>query len=97
MYLLLGGMAATVPNALFAIRLSLHTNKAPESYPVIFFIGEFLKIGMTLGLFMAIIRFGEGHAEDVRWLALLVGLIVALKAPLFALWIAREERATQQV
>ena len=89
-------MAATVPNALFALRLSLHRRKSPESYPVVFFIGEFVKIGLTLGLFMAIIRFGTGHAEEIRWLALTTGLIVALKAPLFALWLARDDSPIQR-
>lgn len=80
-YLALGGAAAIVPNGLFALRLALHRGRPPETYPVVFFLGEFLKVGMTLGLFGLIIRYGE----EIRWLALLIGFIAALKVTLFAL------------
>lgn len=85
-FLALGGGTAIVPNALFALRLAMHKGKSPESYPVIFFLGEFAKIGLTLGLLAAVIKWQPG----IRWLPLLIGLIVALKAPLFALWLHRE-------
>lgn len=85
-FLVLGGGTAIVPNALFALRLAMHQGKSPESYPVIFFLGEFAKIGLTLGLLAAVIKWQPG----IRWLPLLIGLIVALKAPLFALWLHRE-------
>lgn len=79
-YLALGGAVAIVPNGLFALRLALHRGRSPESYPVVFFLGEFLKVGMTIGLFGLIIRYGE----DVRWLAVLIGFIAALKATVLA-------------
>ena len=85
-FLVLGGAAATIPNALFALRLAIHKGKPAESYPVVFFLGEFVKIGLTLGLLALIIH----RYADIRWLAMIVGLIVALKAPLFALLIARD-------
>ena len=85
-FVALGGGVAIVPNALFALRLALHRGKSPESYPVVFFLGEFAKIGLTLGLLAVVIRW----QPDARWLPLLIGLIVALKAPLFALWLHRE-------
>lgn len=78
--LALGGAAAIVPNGLFALRLALHKGRPPESYPVVFFLGEFLKIGMTIGLLGLIIKYGE----DVRWLALMIGFIAALTATVFA-------------
>ena len=81
--LLAGGMAATVPNALFAWRLSLNKGRAPESYPVVFFLGEFAKIGLTIALLAVLVRW----ADVWHWPALLLGLIVALKAPLFAMWV----------
>jgi ATP synthase protein I len=84
--LVLGGAAATIPNALFALRLAMHKGKPAESYPVVFFLGEFVKIGLTLGLLAWIVH----QFADLRWLALIIGLIVALKAPLFALLIARD-------
>jgi len=85
-FLMLGGAAAIIPNALFALRLALHRNKSPESYPVVFFLGMFVKIGLTLGLLAWVIK----TEPDIRWLPLLIGLIVALKAPLFALLIVRK-------
>ena len=81
--LVLGGMAAFIPNALFAARLALHRQRAAESYPVVFFLGEFAKIGLTIALLAAVIR---GYAE-LQALPMMIGLIAALKAPLFALWI----------
>jgi ATP synthase protein I len=80
--LALGGAAAAVPNGLFALRLAMHKGRSPESYPVVFFLGEFLKIGMTIGFLGLIVRYG---GDDVRWLPLLIGLIAALKVTLFAL------------
>lgn len=85
-FFVLGGAAAVIPNALFALRLAVHRGRAPESYPVVFFLGEFAKIGLTLGLLAWIVHW----QTDVRWLPLILGLIVALKAPLFALLIARD-------
>ena len=84
-FLLLGGVVAIVPNALFALRLALHRKRTPESYPVVFFLGEFAKIGLTVGLLAWIVK----SVPDIRWLPLLIGLIVALKAPLFALAFVR--------
>ena len=84
-FLLLGGAVAIVPNALFALRLALHRKRTPESYPVVFFLGEFAKIGLTVGLLAWIVK----SVPDIRWLPLLIGLIVALKAPLFALALVR--------
>jgi len=84
-FLLLGGAVAIIPNALFALRLALHRKRTPESYPVVFFLGEFAKIGLTVGLLAWIVK----SVPDIRWLPLLIGLIVALKAPLFALALVR--------
>ncbi|MEZ5738947.1 MAG: ATP synthase subunit I [Burkholderiaceae bacterium] len=81
--LLLGGLCAIIPNALFAIRLSLHKGKAPESYPVVFFLGEFIKIGLTIAFLGAVFRWGGTQ----QWPAFIIGLVVALKVPLFSLWI----------
>lgn len=84
-FLLLGGAVAIVPNALFALRLALHRKRTPESYPVVFFLGEFAKLGLTVGLLAWVVK----SVPDIRWLPLLIGLIVALKAPLFALAFVR--------
>lgn len=80
-FVMLGGAAAIIPNGLFALRLALQRGRSAESYPVVFFLGEFAKIGLTVGLLVAVHKW----LGPVQWLPLLLGLIVALKAPLFAL------------
>jgi ATP synthase protein I len=86
-YVVLGGAAAIIPNSLFALRLAFHRGRSAESYPVVFFLGQFAKIGLTVGLLAAIHKwFGP-----LEWLPLLLGLIVALKAPLFALLYVRSQ------
>ena len=76
----IGGAVATIPNGLFALRLSMNRGRPPETYPVVFFLGEFVKIGLTIGLLAIVVRYGEG----VRWMWLIIGLIVALQMPLFS-------------
>lgn len=82
----LGGAAAIVPNGLFALRLASHRGKPAESYPAVFFLGEFAKIGLTVALIVWLAR----TVESLRWLPLLVGLIAALQVPLFALLLQRD-------
>jgi ATP synthase protein I len=77
-HLVLGGCVAIVPNALFALRLALHRGRQPESYPAVFFLGEFAKIGLTVGLLAILVR----YVSDLQWLPMLIGLIAAVKAPL---------------
>lgn len=81
----LGSAVVIIPNGLFALRLSLHKGRPPESYPVVFIVGEFVKIGLTVALLVMIIKW----VEPIRWLALLTGLIVTLKMPLFLPLVAR--------
>jgi len=87
-FLALGGSAAIIPNGLFALRLASHRGKSAETYPVVFFLGEFVKIGLTIAILVWVAR----SFESVRWLPMLIGLIVALKAPLFAPFLMRGER-----
>jgi ATP synthase protein I len=77
-HLVLGGLAVWMPNALFALRLFLHRDRRAESYPAIFFVGEFAKIGLTVGLLALTVR----YVPDLQWGAWLVGVIAAVKAPL---------------
>ena len=88
-FVMLGGAAAIIPNALFAVRLMMHRKRPPESYLVVFFLWEFVKIGLTGLLLYWVVR----TQTDIRWLALLIGLIVALTAPLFALAFERSPLA----
>jgi hypothetical protein len=52
---------------------------------VVFFLGQFAKIGLTAFLLVALHKW----LGPLQWLPLLLGLIVALKAPLFALLYVR--------
>jgi len=86
-YVVLGGSVAIIPNSLFALRLALHRGRSPESYPVVFFLGQFAKIGLTAALLAALHKW----LGPLQWLPLLLGLIVALQAPLFALLFVRSQ------
>jgi ATP synthase protein I len=79
----LGGAAAIIPNGLFALRLSMLQGKSPDSFPVVFFLGEFAKIFMTIALLAAVGRW----VEPLSWPSLIAGLVVALKAPLAMAWV----------
>lgn len=78
----LGGAAVTVPNLLFALSLWAAALSGRASVAR-FFVGEFIKIVATLAL-LAIVA---GAYRDLHWLALLAGLVVALKANLFVILI----------
>ncbi len=76
-----GGMAAVVPNALFALKLAAARGRAPSAYPVAFVAGEFIKVAATVGL----LALAATTIEGLHWGALLIGLVLALKANLFGL------------
>ena len=53
--------------------------------------GEFGKIGLTAALLALIAK----SVESISWLPLLIGLIAALQAPLFALMVVRNAESPQ--
>jgi ATP synthase protein I len=73
---LLGGLSCVVPNALFAMRLFFNARKGGQANPMSFFIGEFIKIALTVALLAAT----AWLYRDLNWLALIAGFIVALKS-----------------
>ena len=79
---LLGGLCCVVPNSLFALRLFANAQKPGGANPMSFFIGEFIKITMTVALLGAIAWLYHG----LNWLALIVGFIVALKSYIILLF-----------
>ena len=83
-FVALGAVVVIIPNALFALRLALHQGRAPESYPVVFFLGEFMKIGLIVAGLGLIVKYVPG----AHWLPLLIGMIVALKAPFLSVYLA---------
>jgi ATP synthase protein I len=77
--LLIGGMAYLLPNLWFVARLSAATLSG-QARAGSFFAGEFAKIAGTLAILVG----AQLIIADLHWLALLVGLFLALKANLLA-------------
>lgn len=73
---LLGGLCCAVPNAFFALRLFSSAQKPGGANPMNFFIGEFLKIALTIAMLGAVVTL----YRDVNWMAFLVTFIVVLKS-----------------
>jgi ATP synthase protein I len=73
---LFGGLCCAIPNAFFALRLSIGAKKPGGANPMTFFFGEFTKIGLTIVLMAAVVTL----YHDVNWLAFLVAFIVVLKS-----------------
>ena len=78
--LLAGGVAYLLPNLLFVARLSANAASGRAS-AVSFLIGEAVKVAATVALLVG----AQMVVPDLQWLALLIGLFVALKANLLAL------------
>ncbi|MEY3202447.1 MAG: hypothetical protein RIR70_1997 [Pseudomonadota bacterium] len=76
----LGGAVYVLPSFLFALRLRAESKRPQGPRPIVFLAGEFVKLALTLALLVAVVV----SAPDVRWLPLMFGLVVALKANLFA-------------
>jgi ATP synthase protein I len=67
---------------LFALRLFTAAKKPGGANPATFFIGEFIKIALTLaGLGLVVWLY-----RDLNWLALIAGFIVALKSYIILLF-----------
>jgi len=79
---LLGGLCCVVPNALFALRLFANAQKVGGANPMSFFIGEFIKIALTVALLGAT----AWLYRDLNWLALIAAFIAALKSYIILLF-----------
>ena len=77
----LGGAVIVLPNALFALRRFVESRKPGGASAAGFFVGEFMKVAATIVLLAA----AASLYRDLHWLALIAGLVVALKANLLAL------------
>jgi len=77
-----GGMACTVPNCLFAWRLTRVAQSRRASYPVNFFLGEFIKLAASVALLVIVAK----YYADLHWPSLLIGLGLALQANFLAFW-----------
>ena len=78
----LGGAAIVIPNLFFALSLWAAARSGRASVGR-FFVGEFFKVAATLALLVIV----AGAYRDLHWLALLAGMVVALKANLFVILI----------
>jgi ATP synthase protein I len=79
---LAGSAAYVVPNFLFALRLFLATFRPGGSSAIVFLAGEFLKVGASVGLLWLLAHVG---GERVVWLAVIAGLVAALKGYMLVL------------
>lgn len=79
---LAGSGSYFLPNMFFALRLFAATFRQKGSGPLMFVVGELLKVLMVLGLLGLIARYGGSR---VQWLAVVAGLIAVLKAYLVVL------------
>jgi len=85
MSLLLGGASVALPNSLLAAWLTVRIRHAGGAGLVAMLGGELLKVGLTIALLVVVAKSGP----DVSMLALIIGVIVALKAQWLALWFTR--------
>lgn len=79
---LLGGLCCVVPNGLFALRMFASARKPGGANPATFFIGEFVKIALTIALLAAVVVL----YRELNWLALIAAFIVALKSYIILLF-----------
>ncbi len=79
---LAGSGAYLIPNSLFAMRLFLATFRPGGSSALLFLVGEFIKVCAAVGLLWLLAHVG---AERVVWLAVIAGLIAALKGYILVL------------
>ena len=75
-----GGGSIAIPNALLALRLIA---SRPEVGPIVFIIGEPIKIALSVLLLWAAVHW----IEHLSWLGLISGLVLALKSLLLTPWI----------
>jgi len=85
---LAGSAAYVVPNVLFAFRLVLATYRPGGSNALLFLVGEFLKVGAAVGLLWLLAHVG---GERVVWLAVIAGLIAALKGYMLVLMFGKRD------
>jgi ATP synthase protein I len=76
----LGGLSVVIPSGLFALRLAVLARRPAGARVATFVVGELLKVSSIVVL----LALGVALYPDVHWGALLIALILALKANLFA-------------
>lgn len=77
-----GGGVCVLPNFLFALHLKFSAYRRGAIGAADFFIGEFVKVVLTLGLLALAIK----ECADLHWPSLLIGMVLALQAGLLGFW-----------
>jgi F0F1-type ATP synthase assembly protein I len=85
-----GGLAVVLPAALLVWRLKLGAKT--QEYIVSFFLGEAVKVGLSLAL-LALVgwRWQSWTGQPLNWLALLVGFIAALQGYVLGLMVKDQQ------
>lgn len=82
-----GGLCVVMPSALFARGLLSKATLMNAGTAIAgFFLWEMLKIALTFAMLFAATQVIQGLGQELSWPALLVGLILAMKAYLVAFW-----------
>ncbi|HRP24183.1 ATP synthase subunit I [Thauera sp.] len=74
------GLACVLPSWMFAMRLAAMTRRTGTATVTAFVAGEFIKVASIVGLLVLV----WAVYPDLHWGGMLIGLILALKANLFA-------------
>lgn len=87
---ILGGLIVIVPNALFGWQLA----RVREAwvFPAVFLAGEALKLFLTIGMLVALIRSGT----EFHWVMLVTGIAIAVKAPMLGWFFERPPQSGAQ-
>lgn len=85
--LLSGGAAVAVPNAMLALWLSARLRFGAGLGMAGLLGGELAKLGATLALLAMV---ASAHRAELNWLALIAGVVGALKAQWLAVWFTRD-------
>ena len=81
----LGGLACVIPNALFALRRGIEVRRPGGVAAHTVLVGEFVKVALTIALLWMIAH----HARGLDWLAMIIGVIAAVKSYLLLLLLFR--------
>ncbi|WP_005878515.1 ATP synthase subunit I [Oxalobacter paraformigenes] len=78
---ILAGLCSVIPNAIFFLGFYIAEKILHKNSPATFFVMEFLKIAISIGLVVLIFWM----YREVSWIAFLVSYVVALKSYIFLL------------
>ena len=84
--LLGGGGAVALANTALALWLTLRVVRVGVLSPAVMLVGEMFKLGLTVALLVLV----AVKLKPLTWIALIVGVIGALKAQWLALWFTRK-------